>query len=191
MLHVPVLLAHLGSRKSGSLHLGLTETIDLFPTIAQAAGLSVPRTVEGRPLGAKTMVYASASSAPGIFSLRADSTKDIFAPGQTLVGHVYSKAEPRQSPKRMVRRRGARSPGMGEKLGRTHALHYLFDLKRDPGETQNLAPTHPVATEFWHRRLVSWLDKTDRGPAGNHPKMTEADCAALAALGYIDPDGCP
>ena len=70
----------------------------------------------------------------------------------------------------------------------------LYDLKEDPGETRDVAPSNPdVVASF--RSLLDRQDERDRalathvGPAARPVELDESLQRELRALGYLDDPG--
>ncbi|MFN7972043.1 MAG: sulfatase [Acidobacteriota bacterium] len=203
MLEVPLVLAGSGV-PAGRIVPGLTETIDLPATLWDLCSVEPPAGVEGRSLlpviagtaPPRAEVFASASSAPGIFSLRTERWKYVWAPGRDTPPPPKAAPAPggprRQPPISMNRTRG---PGMGEGIGRTADPRYLFDLEHDPREQENVVALHPIQAELMHRRLTSWLDAEGgsglRGAPLDLRTISQEDCERLVGLGYIEAGRCP
>jgi arylsulfatase A-like enzyme len=151
--------------------------VDLAPTLFEMSGVGEPPPTEGvsltgilevGPLGDGTdrVVYSSASSATGLFTLRTGRWKYVFAP---RTRHLW---------------------GMGQGLGRTRELHYLFDLEADPGEQVNLADRLQITRNALQARLLSWIDQQSRleegaGEGGRIPEFDEETRQRLLDLGYL------
>jgi len=62
----------------------------------------------------------------------------------------------------------------------------LYDLPRDPGELENLAPSAPQATARWEATLARELE--GERPLVPSVALSEADRNQLESLGYLVPD---
>jgi len=151
--------------------------VDLAPTVFELSGIGDTPPVEGESLttfitggsdaaaGNRT-VYASASSAVGLFTLRTGKWKYVFAP---RTRHLW---------------------GMGQGLGRTRVLHYVFDLENDPGEQINLASSDQITRKAFQARLLAWIDSQARQDdaaedQGQMPDLDEETKQRLRDLGYL------
>jgi arylsulfatase A-like enzyme len=151
--------------------------VDLAPTIFEMSGIREVPPLEGDSLtgfisggtddseGDRT-VYSSASAAVGLYTLRTGKWKYIFAP---RTRHLW---------------------GMGQGLGRTRELHYLFDLENDPGEKVNLASSRQITRKGLQTRLLEWIDSQSRlneasEDQGGMPELDEETRQRLRDLGYM------
>jgi arylsulfatase A-like enzyme len=120
LLHVP-LIVHLPHRGRGRVVDSPVSTVDLLPTIAEAAGLpDVAR--DGRSL----VPLVAGAAEP-----EADA-RTVFA--------TVSYAEPRTPPRQAVRSRDAKLIHNVE-----DGTYEVYDLAHDRGERRNLGPDAPVA----------------------------------------------
>ena len=175
-IHVPlILLPPAGG--SGRVIADNVCLVDLAPTIFEMARIGDIPPVEGDSLtgfitggsdaaGRSRTVYSSASSAVGLYTLRSAKWKYIFAP---RTRHLW---------------------GMGQGLGRTRELHYLFDLENDPGEQVNLASREQITRKALQARLREWIDSQARlddetEDQGRMPDLDEETKQRLLDLGYI------
>lgn len=184
MLQVPVILAGTARVPEGVTVRGLTQSIDLPATLLDAASLPAPPDMQGRtllPLMAgrdqpQPEVYASASSVGGIYSLRSERFKYVFAP-------------------RGSGEYGGRQQGVGSSIGRKLELRYLYDLDADPRELENLADERPILAGLLHQRVMSWFESVERqGEVGQgediDPCMSLEECLQLVQLGYVQAGQC-
>lgn len=131
-------------RRDGAL---LASSIDLAPTILAAAGLSAPATLPGlnlldeRAVGARKAIFledfAHNMAAPE-------------APEKTLEGRGVISGDW----KLVVRHRGESSPVAGA------PRPYLFNLKEDPKEAENLADSNPQKVGELMDLLNAWWNPT-------------------------------
>jgi len=174
-IHVPLVLAT--GAGAGAVFDENVRLIDLAPTLYELGGIRDVPPLEGESLtgfiaggpdlaaGDRT-VYSSASSANGLFTLRTGKWKYIFAP---RTRHLW---------------------GMGQGLGRTRELHYLFDLENDPGEQVNLAAGDEITRKTLQARLMAWIDEQSLideaiGGQGEMPDLDEETRQRLRDLGYL------
>jgi arylsulfatase A-like enzyme len=64
----------------------------------------------------------------------------------------------------------------------------LFDGAADPGETRNVAASHPLRTSWFRETLHQWMLTVFRPGAaapGPPPTMSREQCEDLKALGYV------
>jgi iduronate 2-sulfatase len=138
---IPLLISAPGVVKSGSRTSALAETVDLYPTLAELAGLpppQVPQGIEGRSL------------VPVLKKPSRDGKEAVF--------HVYPRSRPGDGANlgRAVRTERYRlvewkKPGAAPNT----AEFELYDYKNDPGETQNRAATEPRVVRKLHTLLLA------------------------------------
>jgi arylsulfatase A-like enzyme len=136
---IPLIVSHpehtstVGSTQSTQALACLT---DLFPTIAESAGLPVPENVHGRSL------------LPVVARAVADAVAGERGEREGVREHVFSE----------LHVRGGAYYGVRDhdwKLARYHDMTQLFDLRADPGERRNVAGEMPEQVE----RLVGMLER--------------------------------
>lgn len=175
-IHVPLMLIP-PAGGPGRVIADNVRLVDLAPTIFEMAGIRNPPPLEGKSLtgyiaggpsdsGGDRMVYSSASAAVGLYTLRTGKWKYIFAP---RTRHRW---------------------GMGQGLGRTGELHYLFDLENDPGEMVNLASSRQITRKGLQTRLLEWIDSQSElneatEDQGRMPDLDEETRQRLRDLGYV------
>ncbi len=152
-----------------------SDTVDLHETIralvgapcssAEAGGRSLWSVILGRD--AETLEpklhFAAVPTLPGgMMMVRSQTHKMVLAP----------------------RKDGG--PGMGLGLGRSHDPEYLFDLRSDPGETQNLIGTGLTEESWLRARLVEWIENTSRQAESETVELDRETREHLEALGYVD-----
>ena len=156
-LHVPLIMKWPGKIAPGTRHRQLCQTIDVAPTIMDAAGLRIPKSFEGRSL----WPLASGASAEGghekvvslectwkaQWSLRTDRYKFILS----------------------------RTPNSDE------PPRELYDLKADPGETRNLVEEQRELAADMEADLERWIAEGLRA-AGRAKDPVAEQGATLSAF---------
>jgi arylsulfatase A-like enzyme len=155
--HVPLMIRWPGRERTGRRIEGLVQSIDLFPTLLEAAGLQVPpedgidlRELTGAGKHGRRAVFAEHSGKLGLM-VRTLDYKYILSQGNT-----------RFIPD------GA----------------YLYDLKADPGETRNLAGTGLPVEQRLGDLLRRWLVDRRSSPGTRQREQSDEEKARLKALGY-------
>jgi len=167
VLHVPLILRAPGVGPARvQRQVGL---VDLLPTVATAAGLSIPDQVQGRSL---------LQAAPGGGLRLADAVADEPP--------VWARTDP-WLPGALL---GVRTPAdkvIWDSEGRARA----FDLQRDPGELV-AGPVPDALTDgpARYRGLVDAMDAHRQERPAGPPHMDPAEIERLRALGYL-PEGPP
>jgi arylsulfatase len=142
---------------------GLVQSIDIFPTVLEALGISCPAGVEGKSL----------------LPLLRGSADRTVEHGFTETFPFPEKCPPRHA----VRTETAKMVWREEPPA--EMVKQLYDLKADPAETANLYPAGPQAAAL-DAILADWI-----APKGLHPAPipTAAESGRLKilkSLGYVD-----
>jgi iduronate 2-sulfatase len=118
--HIPVIVAAPG-KLAGAKSRALIESVDIYPTLCELAGLPAPAGLDGRSFAA---VLA-----------------DPAAPARASVTHVYPRGGLLGRAIRTARHRMVEWKKPGAAAGT--AVIELYDYEADPGETKNLAAEQP------------------------------------------------
>ena len=156
-LHVPLMIRWPGGERTGRRIEGLVQTIDLFPTLLAAAGVKAPRQ-DGTDL------------------------RELTGEGRQGRRAVFSEHAGRLGVS--VRTREYR---YGLNQGNERFFPdgpFLYDLKADPAEIQNLAGRGLAVEKELNRLLLRWLAERQRGPNPQSRDLTEEEERKLRALGY-------
>ena len=163
MLRIPLVLWAPGRLRQGKVT-ALTDTLDLHASLLDVAGIPKPDGIQGRslakPLPAGPRLAAASSLKGGIYAIRSDRFKVIWAPRTGL--HW----------------------GMGEGIGRSRDPEYLFDLESDPRETVNLAGGGGLEAAWLRSRLLAWAEKGRSEEAAEQEPEDDETRKRLEALGY-------
>ena len=147
---VPFIVRWPGVVKPGTASDALVSTIDVLPTLTEAAGVEPPSCVDGRSL---------------LPLLRADSDvawRDAYCDTYDMIYLGDNGEKPHM---RMIRTDDWKLVLYHDENGRpldAGTRHELFDLKTDPGELTNLYG-RPKAQNIQHKletRLVDWMRRT-------------------------------
>ncbi len=155
--HVPLMIRWPGRGQTGRRIEGLVQTLDLFPTLLGAAGLEIPR-----------------QDGIDLRQLTADKAR-----GRRV---VFSEHAGRLGVS--VRTRDYR---YGLSQGNDRFIPdgpHLYDLKADPGETQNLAGRGLAIEKELNDLLLRWLSDRRRGTDPRSRDLTDEELQKLKALGY-------
>lgn len=155
--HVPLLIRWPGEAREGRTIRGLVQTIDLFPTLVAAANLPVPPQ-DGTDL--RELTREGRLGRRAVFSEHSDRlgvavrTRDF----RYMLSQGNSKLLPD----------GA----------------YLYDLRRDPKETDNLAGRGLPAEKELADLLTRWMADRKRRMDPKSREQTDEEKKKLEALGY-------
>ncbi len=159
VLAVPLMLRGPGI-PAGRRVSGLVQLTDILPTVAELAGVPAPEGVEG------------------------ESLVGSWSRGETIDSRrlAYAEADHRNDEDdilRMVR------------LGSVKLIHNrmtrqsrLFDLGRDPQETEDLAAQDPETLRTLDAALRSYMD-LELEPTADLPPLTDEQLERLRSLGYV------
>ena len=121
---------------------------DVFATLLEAAGLEVPETNGGFPIGGQSL-FAHLKSA-GRTPLR---ERYVF-------WDLYGQQAALKGPWKLVGNLPNHRGDFERAARDAEAAEFeLYNLKTDPGEQKNLAPEHPDIYQDLKRRHVEWLKK--------------------------------
>ncbi len=175
---IPLIIVAPGVTRPGTRTLALAESVDLYPTLCELAGLPVPEGLEG-------------SSLCGVL-------RDPQASGKKAVFHVYPRGKLMGRAVRTERYRLVEWKAIGQPA--SSAVLELYDYEADPEETRNLAASQPEAAASLRALLAGQPEakpqvraakasaegkKGSAGKAGRKPQ----DRAALFARRDKDGDG--
>lgn len=158
--HVPLLIRWPGRERTGRRIEGLVQTIDLFPTILNAAGVAVP-SQEGQDL--KAMADEGRLAHRGRRAVFAEHSDRFGAMVRTRDHkYVWMQGLPKIFPD---------GP-------------YLFDVKADPGEMRNLAGQGLAIETELSDLLRRWQADRRNHPEARPREQSDEEKAKLKALGY-------
>ena len=118
---IPLVISAPGVTRAASRTAALAETVDLYPTLCELAGLPVPSGLDGRSL-LPVLKESAADTKEAVFH---------FYPRNALMGRAVRTAD-----HRLVEWKKPGAPA-------ADAVLELYDYKADPAETQNLAAAQP------------------------------------------------
>ena len=148
---IPLILCAPGHGKGGGRWPGLVETVDLFPTLCDLAGLPVPAGLDGRSVGPVLDDPASARAAEAVFHCY---------PLGRLMGRAV-----RTERYRLVEWKPIGAPA-------EQAVLELYDYQQDPGETRNLAVDQPEVVAALRTRLAALPEANPQVRAPGKPDKT-------------------
>jgi len=135
-------------------------TVDVFATILELAGIPVPANNQGRSL------------VPLIFGQKDDGEE--YAYGESMAPNVQFGWAPLRA-LRTDRYKFIDAPRLE-----------LYDLGRNPDESDNIAERNPALVRDFKIRLDRFLEETSRGaPKLQAANLDKETVARLSALGYI------
>ena len=124
---IPLLVIKPGVAKAGGRSKALVETVDLYPTLCELAGLPVPQELDGASFVSALRHPATAATKDAVFHVYPRSPRGM--------GELIGRAV-RTERYRLVEWKKAGAPA-------DTAILELYDYKTDPDETKNLAADKP------------------------------------------------
>ncbi|MCX7824904.1 MAG: sulfatase-like hydrolase/transferase [Verrucomicrobiae bacterium] len=168
----PLIVVAPGAAKAGAKTGALVESVDIYPTLCELAGLPAPKNLEGAS-------FAGALNNPAAMTKQA-------------VFHVYPRGQLMGRAVRTTRYRLVEGKKIGDPAA---AVPELYDYEADPDETKNLAADQPEIVAQLRAILgkqpeakpqISIGKKTAAKPASKKPKQ---DRHAMFAKRDKDGDG--
>lgn len=161
-LKVPMIVRYPGRVTPNTVSKSLVSTVDILPTILQAAGLTIPRNLAGRSL--MQLFRGNTTGWRGLLAAEYTShTRELFKPRRCIRGVRY---------KYILNLLPNRTPnGVREEL---------YDLVTDPYEFKNLAgiQKYQERKEFLRGQLLKWRQETA------DPLLNQATLAAMEQQHY-------
>jgi iduronate 2-sulfatase len=159
---IPLIVVAPGATQPGTSTAALVESVDLYPTLCELAGLTPPEALDGESLVA--------------------TLRDPDTGGEEAAFHVYPRGERLGRAVRTAQYRLVEWKKPGAPAAR--AEHELYDYQNDPGETKNLAAERPEVVA----ELQAILDRQPAprpqlkvDPAAQESRAAEARRAARRA----------
>ena len=174
---VPLLFRLPGRIEPGVID-GITELVDLLPTVLDYLDVPVPdEDPRTRPTGDSLRR-----------AIDGDRVEKEFAFAQ-VVDQIYLVRNKRWS---YVRNPNRYEPKSVPEEGRYEvAERELYDLTTDPGERINVADQHPDVVDEMERRLDAWQYGLTRMRPKTAPQLDPERLEELRRLGYLNPEPWP
>ncbi|MGQ9628210.1 MAG: sulfatase family protein, partial [Anaerolineae bacterium] len=148
-IRVPLILRYPPALPRGLQIKGFVQHVDLMPTMLELLGIEAPDSLDGRSLlpaisrgvaDHRPLVYVEEANTQRKVALRTERYKYICAPSEKEAFCRY--------------------------CGKIHGgVEELYDLARDPGETENLAETEPEVRRMLAEQLAKWQEALERKDA--------------------------
>lgn len=173
---IPWIMAAPGHAPAGGRSSALVESVDLYPTLCELAGLPMPAGLDGASFAAALKHPAEAKTKEAVFHAY---PRSVAGQGQVIGRAVRTERF------RLVE---WKRPGAAADT----ALLELYDYQTDPGETQNLAAAQPAQVAQLRALLASQPEAKPqfRAPTNSAAAARPAtDRAALFQRRDLDNDG--
>ena len=173
--HIPLIIVAPGIAKAGSQSGAMVETIDLYPTVCELAGLSAPRvpqSLEGKSL-VPVLKKPSTSNKPAVFH--------VYPRNRKGDGAILGRAVRTDRYRLVEWKKPGASPNTAE--------FELYDYQKDPQETKNLAAMEPAIVRKLEALIAAQPEAKPQiaAPAAN--KGNTSDRGALFARKDRNHDG--
>jgi iduronate 2-sulfatase len=158
---IPLIVVAPGVTDDGAVSQGLVESVDIYPTLCNLAGLPVPEGLDG------TSFHAT--------------LKDPVAATKEAVFHVYPRGNMIGRAVRTARHRLVewKRPGADA----DSAILELYDYEADPDETKNLAAEQPEVVVTTRAILAKWPEAKPQLRIQNNDRQREKRNRRRAARG--------
>jgi len=163
--HVPLIFKVPGWTPAGRSVSARVRTVDVAPTLLELTGVAPPEIMQGESLVAM-----------------------LAAPETGIDRAAYSEAWQAHDAFRMAPLHGLHE-GNWKLVDGPEPM--LFDLRADPGETEDVAHAHPDRVAAMQQTLGEFLSVGVSDGTGERLAITDETAAALDALGYSSADGDP
>ena len=176
--HIPLLVVAPGVTKPGTTIKALAESVDLYPTLCELAGLKAPSGLDGMSLVPALRDPEGGRTKEAVFHAYPRSPKGM--------GEIIGRAV-RTNRYRLVE---WKKPGATPET----AILELYDYENDPGETKNLAAGQPEVVANLRAMLATQPEakaqiKTNQPAAEAKPKPAATDRNQLFEQKDADHDG--
>src|SRR5262249_30518787 len=145
--HIPLIVVDPRKKSAGTHSASLVETIDIYPTLCELAGLPAPQGLDGTS-------FAAVISNPA--AKTKDAVRHVFPRGK-LLGRAVRTAR-----YRLVEWKEPGAP-------RDQAVLELYDYEADPGENKNLAADEPAVVA----QLRAMIDRDPEAKPQLHSKAND------------------
>jgi arylsulfatase A-like enzyme len=164
VLHIPLLLRHPALVPPGTRVAQQVRMIDVAPTILAAVGVPTPAAFVGRSV--LPLTWGGGSDRPALGGFLPNSERAVVVRHHGIK-YVWSPSG-----------RALRQTRPGDK-------EELYDLRADPGERHNLAPTgHPRLALFRHK-AERWVARLRPAARSEQVHFDAKTVERLRALGYL------
>jgi arylsulfatase A-like enzyme len=173
LLHVPLIIE--GGRFSGGGESNrLVQTLDLFPTVLDIAGVPVPSHSQGVSLQPRS----------------SESSRDhVFAEYRALLPTIDRLSQqtgaPRDSLEKFDRTLRAIRTREFKLVRDSEGTVELFHVAKDPSERRDVSESNLTELRGLEFELDSWLESFDHASAGEATDMSESTKQKLENLGYL------
>ncbi|MBN2561213.1 MAG: sulfatase [Phycisphaerae bacterium] len=175
-LHVPLVVRYPRRFEAGTVNDELVSLVDVVPTVMDVCGLPD----DSAPPGAERISLLSLEDLPRSFVVAED---DRPIAGIKLLKHFFPSFDTNTIDHRSRVIRTSRHKLIWEEDFKVQ----LFDVQSDPGETRDLAASHPEIRERLLSHLKGWMANVK---SGRHVEEFESNdnesIQRLRSLGYID-----
>lgn len=179
LIHVPLIIRYPGKTSAGRRIAGLCQTVDIVPTVFEAIGKQCPvsnlpgRTLTPDRFEPRAVAFAQVSP----YTLHFPMIQMTRGFEQGLAGF--------NAHRRVIRTNTMKF------IWSSDGRHELYDLNRDPGETQNLAESRQADAADLQRQLDEWwaaqppYRPSEAAQSSNAQPLSKNALDQLRSLGYV------
>ncbi len=168
VVRVPLFLLLPGGAHSGEVESRVVQSIDIAPTLLDAAGIEIPQSFEGHSLLPLLEDGSAAAWEEEVFlQIRRFNLKwALRTPTHKLIFNQSPETDDQGRPLR--------------------AGFELYDLISDPGETTNVFDPEDPVSRGLATRLKAYIERRPQRQATTGPELSEEERERLKSLGYVE-----
>ncbi len=176
LLRVPLIVKYPANAHAGQRVDGFTQSLDLFPTILEQAGVQTPYTHFGQSL---TSLIEGTAPREAVYAVGGYDPREpqafetgIQSGDDPLMGHYFEKLKLQQDDPATVARVAMIRTREWKLVIRSAGKEELYDLKNDPQELSNLidAPALREIQFNLRERLLYWYLRSSDNPHWEHER---------------------
>lgn len=176
LIRAPLIVKYPNNIYAGQQVEGLTQSLDIFPTVLEQAGVQTPYTHFGRSL---TALLAGAQPRDAVFAVGGYDPREpqafeagVKSPDDPLLGHYYEKLRLQQEKPETVARTAMIRTHEWKLIIRSAGKEELYDLRNDPSELKNLIDDRALneVQADLRQRLLYWYLRNSDNPHWEHER---------------------
>lgn len=162
VVHVPLIILSPGER--GGKRIGqVVSLVDVMPTILSYLDIPIPQSVQGKDLSGFAGEQSDSGQGRYVYTEAMTATKYGCNPLLGLVGDRWKYIETKRPE--------------------------LYDLKKDPGERNNLIQSYPQMAQHMREELATMTSRlVTAGPVAERAFLDDESIKRLESLGYVGVD---
>jgi arylsulfatase A-like enzyme len=173
LIRVPLVVRYPAKFTKGRRVTNVVRTVDLFPTILEAAGISQLKELQGQSLlspGQNPYAFAEYDNARAV-----DKIERRFAKSQIPPNPLY-----RRKVLKVIRSADSKF------IWGSDGTRELYSIRNDPYEEKNLYSTEPALSKQLEAALAKWFASFKPSRYYKEEQITKEAMEELKALGYVN-----